>query len=130
MKYILLLLFASIASVAHARTACPIVGCLGYFEVLAPPPGNVAVTGTNASAPLAARSLVASGNGRLLRVDVTVAGSGPGSVEDAGSVDATDGVPLVAQVPNQVGTYILFRQYSAGLVVKPGTGQTLQVFYK
>lgn len=67
--------------------------------------------------------------GRLMRVNVVVAGSAPGAINDAATVAAIAAANLVFVIPNTVGSYLVDWPLSAGLAVTPGTGQTLAVSY-
>lgn len=66
---------------------------------------------------------------RVCRVSVTVAGSTAGSINDAATVALAVTANQVASIPNTVGTYLIDFPLLNGLVVTPGTGQTLAVTY-
>jgi hypothetical protein len=62
----------------------------------------------------------AKGQGRLARVQVLAAGATAGA--------AYDGAALTGNT-NTVGTYTIDMPFLAGLVIAPGTGQTVAVSY-
>lgn len=67
---------------------------------------------------------------RINRVNVVVAGSAPGSVNDAATVAAVSSpANQVFVIPNVAGTYWLDTPCINGIVVTPGTGQTVAVIY-
>jgi len=61
---------------------------------------------------------------------VVVAGSAPGSVNDCATTGAAATANELAPLPNALGTIDLQFAYSTGLVIVPGTGQTLAVSYQ
>lgn len=71
----------------------------------------------------------ARGQARLVRVNVLVAGSTAGSVNDAATVAAAAASNQIFVAPNTVGSYLVDFPIMAGIVVTPGTGQTLAVTY-
>jgi hypothetical protein len=87
----------------------------------------LAINGQQTAPALAAAALVKQGAGRVAFVNVTIAGAAPGSVIDANSVGATS--PVLYVIPNVVGSTFVNLPYSFGLVVIPGTGQTVTVSY-
>ena len=66
---------------------------------------------------------------RISHVHVLVAGVTLGSVNDAATVAAAAAGNLVYNVPNTVGIYLVDFPMILGIVVTPGTGQTLSVSY-
>jgi hypothetical protein len=66
-------------------------------------------------------------NARLARVSVIVAGSVAGTIYDANNVTATTNPIYV--IPMTVGVFEVNFPLSFGLVVVPGTGQTVSVSY-
>ena len=66
---------------------------------------------------------------RVSHVHVLVAGSTPGSVNDANSIANAATANLVYSIPNVVGIYLVDFPMMNGIVVTPGTGQTLAVSY-
>lgn len=73
--------------------------------------------------------LVTDQPARLARVSVTVAGTTTGSVNDAASTGGAAAGNLVAVIPNVVGVFELDWPCAAGIVITPGSGQTVSVSY-
>lgn len=82
--------------------------------------------GKNATA-LTAATLVKSGAGRLASVSVLVAGSADGAIYDANDATATSG--QFYAIPKTIGVFVVNFPVSFGIVVAPGTGQTVSVSY-
>ena len=76
---------------------------------------------------LTAATLVKSAPGRICTVVVLVAGSANGAVYDASSAAATTHQSAV--IPMTVGPVVLNMPCQIGIVVAPGTGQTVSVSY-
>jgi hypothetical protein len=85
------------------------------------------VQGTLNSSGITAAKLVKSGTGRISSVSVIVAGSANGFVYDSNSLSITS-APLYV-IPQTVGVYFVNMPASLGIVVAPGTGQTITVSY-
>lgn len=87
--------------------------------------------GNLTSAPLTGAALVLKGApGRVYRLIVLVAGSAAGKVHNAATTGAAvDGTNQISTIPNTVGTVTLDAACNAGIVITPGTGQTLVVTY-
>lgn len=66
---------------------------------------------------------------RIARVQVLVAGSTPGSVNDASAIGSASAANQVFVIPNVVGAYSVDFPCLSGIVVTPGTGQTVAVSY-
>ena len=66
---------------------------------------------------------------RLVRINVIVAGSAAGSANDAATVATAAAANQLFSIPNVTGTYLLDMPCFTGLVVTPGTGQTLAVVF-
>lgn len=67
--------------------------------------------------------------GTVYTVAVTVAGSAPGGVYDADTTGGNTAANELAAIPNTVGTYQVNMPYNTGLLIVPGTGQTVSVGY-
>ncbi|VWB07166.1 hypothetical protein [Burkholderia lata] len=67
--------------------------------------------------------------GRIFRVNVLVAGSTVGTVNDCLTTGAAAIANQVAAIPDTVGPVVLEWPCATGIVVVPGTGQTLSVSY-
>lgn len=87
----------------------------------------IQVEGSSMQSNIATATLVKSGQGRIARVVVVVAGSGTGSVYDASSATATNDKLLT--IPTTVGVGEANIPVNNGIVVAPGTGQTVAIVY-
>ena len=89
------------------------------------------LAGTQNLANITAPTLVKSGGGRLVGLVVIVQGSTAGSIYDVGSVvSAAAGNKIYStEAAATVGYYPLGITTVLGIVVTPGTGQTLAVTY-
>jgi len=67
--------------------------------------------------------------GRLVRISVIVAGSAAGTANDCATTGAAAVGNQIAAIPNTVGVINLDWPCATGIVVVPGTGQTLAVSY-
>lgn len=85
------------------------------------------VSGWRSLADISAATLVQSGQGRVVRVSVTTAGSSVGSVYDANSSSSTS--LKVYSIPNTLGVYDVSIPVNYGIVVAPGSGQVVTVSY-
>jgi hypothetical protein len=85
------------------------------------------VEGTTSYTQITAATLVKSGQGRIARLVVVVAGSGTGSVYDASSATATNDKLLT--IPTTIGVGEANIPVNNGIVVAPGTGQTVAIVY-
>lgn len=86
--------------------------------------------GTSSQLAIAASAVVKASAGVVVRVSVTVAGSTTGSVYDANTLPSAGAANLVGVIPNTVGVYYFSFPMNNGIVVAPGTGQTVSVSYK
>jgi hypothetical protein len=85
------------------------------------------VEGSRSYTSITTPTLVQSGQGRIARVIVVVAGSGTGSVYDASSATATNDMLLT--IPTTIGIVEANIPTNNGIVVAPGTGQTVAIVY-
>ena len=74
-------------------------------------------------------TLVDTMGGRIGKVSVLVAGSAPGSVNDSATVGGVATSNQIAVIPNTVGIYNIDMPTFHGLVITPGTGQSVSVSY-
>lgn len=91
--------------------------------------GFVPEEGTKSAVNLTAASLLKVGAGRVFRASVIVAGSAVGTVNDCATTGAAAAANQIGTLPNTVGTYLFNWPVSLGLVVVPGTGQTVALSY-
>jgi hypothetical protein len=86
--------------------------------------------GTKTFFNITANTLVKASRGRVARISVIVAGSGNGSVHDAATIGAAGATNNLAAIPfAAIGILNIDMPVSNGIVVKPGTGQTLAISY-
>lgn len=71
----------------------------------------------------------ALGQCRLVRVQVLVAGSTAGAAYDGNSTSGNTAANQIGAWPNTVGTYLIDMPCLSGIVIVPGTGQTVAVSY-
>jgi hypothetical protein len=74
-------------------------------------------------------TLIKSTPGRLARIDVVVAGSTAGATYDTNSTSSTAASNQICAIPNTVGPIWLDWPAQVGIVLSPGTGQTLAIAY-
>jgi hypothetical protein len=91
----------------------------------------VAPAGSGGSTALGvtATTQIKVGAGTIATVNVIVAGTTPGTVNDAATTGAAAPANQIASIPNVVGIYVIGFPFTNGLVVVPGAGQTLSVSY-
>jgi len=85
--------------------------------------------GVNEKLDITAATVVKATPGTVFRVSVTVAGSAAGSVYDAATTAGDTAANLVASIPASVGVTDLTWPCATGILVVPGTGQTVSVSY-
>lgn len=81
------------------------------------------VQGAQNFAGLTVPTVVKTSSGRVAVISVTVAGSAPGTLYDGAALGATT-KPLCV-IPNTVGPFVVNMPTSFGLLVVPGSGQTV-----
>lgn len=87
----------------------------------------IEVYGSTARPGISSATVVAQGQGRVVNVSVTVAGSASGSIYD-GTVATATRNPIY-RIPTTIGIYEVNMPVSNGIVVAPGTGQTVSISY-
>lgn len=87
----------------------------------------LSVQGAQDMTGIAATTLVKTGQGRVCSVSVTTAGSATGTIYDYASVTSPAN-PLYV-IPMAVGVYVVNLPVGLGVVVTPGTGQTLALSF-
>lgn len=78
---------------------------------------------------ITAATVIKAGAGRICRVSVIVAGSAAGTVNDVLTTGAAAVANQVATIPNAVANLDIQFPCATGIVVVPGTGQTLAVSF-
>jgi dethiobiotin synthetase len=85
--------------------------------------------GTFSALNITAATVVKAAPGRLIRISVVVAGTTVGTVNDTTTTGAAAASNEIASIANTIGTYELDWPCLVGIVVVPGTGQTVAVSY-
>lgn len=85
------------------------------------------VQGLRVYSNITSPTVIQSGQGRVVRVSVIVAGSADGSIYDANSSAAT--TDKLVTIEKIVGIYEVNMPVNNGIVVHPGTGQTVSISY-
>lgn len=75
------------------------------------------------------QTVVKASPGRLVRVDVTVAGTTAGSVNDTATIAGIATSNLVATMPNAIGITSLDFPCANGITFTPGSGMTASIAY-
>jgi len=89
----------------------------------------VVAKGLNLVTNITTATVVKAVPGRIAKVSVLVAGSGTGTVNNCITTGAAATANEVAVIPQSVGVLDIDMPCSTGIVVVPGTGQTLAVSY-
>lgn len=87
----------------------------------------LSVEGSRLYSDITAATVVLSGQGRIARVSVVVAGSATGSIYDANDATATSN--KLWTIPTTAGITEINLPVNNGIVVAPGTGQTIAISY-
>lgn len=85
--------------------------------------------GNQTSTLIVSDTLVVSGAGRLVNFWVIDAGSADGAIYNSTSVSNPAAASQIATIPQTVGQCAAGVNFTAGIVVKVGTGQKLTVTY-
>ena len=88
-----------------------------------------ALNPTTTSATVTSSTLVITGSGRLISFSVVVAGSANGLIYNAGTPSGGAAANTLVATPTTVGVYAANMVFTDGLVVVPGTGQSINVTY-
>lgn len=84
--------------------------------------------GNLTSSVITAPTLIITGAGRLVSMTV-IAGGSSGAIYNSATVSAAAATNELVVIPTTVGIVQLGMEFNAGLVVSPGSGQTLVVTY-
>lgn len=87
----------------------------------------IAVSGSKVQTDITTPTLVYTGQGWVARVSIVVAGTTEGAIYDAAADTATTN--KIASLPNTVGITDIKLPVNNGIVVAPGTGQTIVISY-
>jgi Mg2+/citrate symporter len=79
---------------------------------------------------VSANTLVKATAGRVAKINVVVAGgTNTGGVYDSASIAGAGATNLVAIIPDTVGSYLIDFPCANGIVVEPGSGNTVAISY-
>lgn len=85
--------------------------------------------GTQTSITVTAATLIFNGPGYLVSFSVVVAGSTAGTISNTNAVATVAASNALCTIPATVGIVKVGQIFSSGLVVTPGTGQSVNVTY-
>lgn len=85
--------------------------------------------GSSVTTNITAATVIKPTGGRACKVSVIVAGSAPGAVHNCATTGAAAASNEVAVIADVAGVYDINMPCPAGIVVVPGTGQTLAVSF-
>lgn len=85
--------------------------------------------GTKTVLNITAATVIKATPGRIARVSVIVAGSTNGSIYDHATTSGVAAANQVGVIPEAIGSYDISLPCLVGIVVTPGTGQTIAVSY-
>jgi hypothetical protein len=74
-------------------------------------------------------TVIVTGAGRLINYAVTVAGSAAGTINNAATTSAVAASNVMVTAPATLGVYPCGQAFSYGLVIVPGSGQSINVTY-
>jgi hypothetical protein len=83
------------------------------------------VVGHNNTTDMTAATLVSNTNGRVCQCVVTVTSSTTGAIYD--SLNASSSSRKIFTIPATVGSYTVNMPVAYGIVVSPGSGQTVSI---
>ena len=90
---------------------------------------NLRNEGNATSDTVTANTLVISGRGYLCRYSIVGAGSASGLIHNANSIANASASNALCATINTVGVYDVVAVFTTGLVIKPGSGQSINVTY-
>ena len=85
--------------------------------------------GEQTSSTVTSSTLVIAGGGRLVNFSVVVAGTTSGLIHNAATTALAAAGNAFAATPTTLGVYQCGQHFSNGLVIVPGTGQSINVTY-
>lgn len=89
----------------------------------------ITAQGINTFLNISAATAIKSSRGRIVKVNVTTAGSTNGAVYDHATTTGTGAANLVAVIPDVVGSYLIDFPCATGIVITPGTGMVVSVSF-
>lgn len=112
-----------------SKAQMPFVGDSTTSLAVGPGLAVAGISGTGNRYNITGPTVVKALPGRAVRFSVIVAGTGVGSINDCATTGAAAVANQIAVTPTTVGTYPLEWPATAGIVVVPGTGQTIAIAY-
>ena len=85
--------------------------------------------GKTTSATVTAQTVIATGSGRLVNISVVVAGTTVGTINNSQIIPSITAGNAIAAIPTTIGVYPCGCNFTNGLIVTPGTGQSVNVTY-
>lgn len=85
--------------------------------------------GSTTSLTVTSNTLVVTGRGYLVSFSIVVAGSANGAIYNAQTIALATADTALCATPLTVGVYQAGLVFTNGLVIKPGTGQSINVTY-
>jgi len=90
---------------------------------------NFRSLGTQTSITVTAPTLIYSSKGYLVNFSVVIAGTTAGTISNTNNVSTVAAANALCAIPATVGIVKVGQVFSTGLVVTPGTGQSVNVTY-
>ena len=90
---------------------------------------NITEGGLSSALNITAATVVKAAKGRLVRINVVVAGSAAGTANDCATTGAVAAANEICAIPNTVGQITLYWPCNTGICITPGTGMTVAVSY-
>lgn len=85
--------------------------------------------GASTSLTVTAQTVVVTGSGYLVNFAVIVAGSAAGTINNAQTAALAGATNALCGTPTTIGVYPCGQVFTDGLVITPGTGQSINVTY-
>lgn len=87
------------------------------------------IAGKTTSQTVTAQTLVTTGSGILVSFCVIVAGSASGTINNAQTTALSAAGNALVATPTTIGVYQCGLYFTSGLIITPGTGQSINVTY-
>lgn len=82
------------------------------------------------STTVTASTLIIAGTGKVLSFCVTVAGTTNGTINNSATTGGAAAANVLAAIPNTIGVTLCNLMFTDGIVIVPGTGQSVNVTYR
>ena len=90
---------------------------------------NLKTFGTVTSITVTASTLIMTGSGYIVNFSVVVGGTGTGLIYDFPTTVAPAANKALCATPTTIGVYPTGQFFTSGLLIVPGTGQSINVTY-